>query len=67
MLGLKSASLDPVVLQAASPPCKTAGIVRSVMLGICQVVPKDPCTYIVYSWALKLLDRNPFKAQVYTI
>ena len=29
--------------------------------------PKDPCTCMVYSWALKLLYRNPFKAQVYTI
>ena len=29
--------------------------------------PKDPCTFIVYTWALKLLHRNPFKAQVYTI
>ena len=29
--------------------------------------PKDPCTCIVYTWALKLLYRNIFKAQVYTI
>ena len=29
--------------------------------------PKDPCTYMVYAWALKLLYRNLFKAQVYTI
>ena len=29
--------------------------------------PKDPCTYIVYTWPLKLLYRNPFKAPVYTI
>ena len=29
--------------------------------------PKGPCTFIVYTWPLKLLYRNPFKAQVSTI
>ena len=28
-------------------------------------IPKCPCTYIVYTWALKLLCGNPFKAQLH--
>ena len=31
-----------------------------------KTIPEGPCTYIVYTWALKLLYGNPFKAQVYT-
>ena len=41
-----------------------ASYVRSAGL---PTSPKDPCTCIVYTWAVKLLYRNPFKAQVYTI
>ena len=29
--------------------------------------PKDPCTYIVYTWALKGFLYSSFRAQVYTI
>ena len=39
----------------------------SAASSVLRTNPKDPCTYIVYAWALKLLYRNAFKAQVYTI
>ena len=36
-------------------------------LNVISLFPKGPCTHIVHIWALKLLYRNPFKAQVYAI
>ena len=30
-------------------------------------LPKGPCTYIVYTWALKGLPYSSFRAQIYTI
>ena len=59
---LPKAGARELLRTGSMPPMRRTAKDKRLKYSLRIAIPKDPCTFIVYTWALKLLYRNPFKA-----